>query len=525
MTYGKPTKKKEKALLDDVGKLSSAVAAMTTAAKSKHTTKKGKVNLIVSKRTKRRINEYLLCLIDPFNHSYFIPDKYVGMTKVFTQELILELDFDAAMEAVAHIFPSLGLNAIVTKGGGGQFYFVFTPLTLVGDYVVENGRNFGMDMRGANRMNALQIERGGGITKTVLAGTDQYWRISPAVCTNACKTLGTYWEANRDNYPNQARIEFAGNVANNITFEATWVQPAVAAETIFFHVVTNLGIRTGTAVLATTQTSCVVTVTLQVGDTKITSFGVGVTGSYKSITAIYTSGYLDTSDVTGNAEMHSVPEFSKITGDYLEARCVGMAAWFEPTMASLDNGGELACKLVEGGSDTNFAHYSTFNDIAGANASVTKKIKTGAYAVWRPTVAEDYKFKGVFAADSVDLTHISCAMKVSKAAGESMLLKVASVWEGKTNERYLGPSNSTMDIQMMEDATNKLNNFPLIMENDTHLQKIHDWLKGTANVSGKIGQIVGGATLALSPFTGPLAPAIAGGGAALVGAGTALAAL
>lgn len=442
----------------------------------------------LSVRSGMRANDmaYLKCLLHPELYPCSYPDKYCDKTSVFQTVYNQNLQWDADGNFWVNINPTMKDHIFQLKsniaGGGYDFTGSQTvPLGVPHDGITIHGPALqstlvrSITAQGNNRFYAIVANAAGDYTLPALNANGSCYVVFSGNCVmQYSKNLGASWT----------------NITNNTPFTVS------NGDRVRFQAIMGIA---GDGVLSTLG----ITFKLDVAST--TALGT-----------LYQSTDVDFYDTLSGVDSNGDPnaEGPLVT----EYRTVGMSALLTYEGDTLYNGGNIAGRVVPGGSTPYSLGWIDYSSIAEFPDSYEAPLIRGAYGFWLPTDDKDMVFRDMNAscvtgeglAEPGDLPSLVFAGTVKNTANAVIRLRVVQVIEAKTTPTFMPREYSMVDTRQIEAVPLALRGINRIMENPKHNSTIGAFLQGIVNEGRKIyGEAVGGISSvahALEPFI-PLAAA------------------
>lgn len=157
-------------------------------------------------------------------------------------------------------------------------------------------------------------------------------------------------------------------------------------------------------------------------------------------------------------------------GDIFEEyRVVGMSALVSFQGNTLQDGGNIAARALEGGENAFELGWTNYEEIASLVDSYEAPLKKGAYGFWAPTDEKDMIFRSVSDTnDTGDLPSLVVAGTVPDATYAKVRLRVAMVVEAKSYKPFVSILPRTINPAEILQATIALKDEARWSENPKH---------------------------------------------------------
>nr|WRQ64953.1 hypothetical protein [Sobelivirales sp.] len=164
---------------------------------------------------------------------------------------------------------------------------------------------------------------------------------------------------------------------------------------------------------------------------------------------------------------------------YMEYRPVAMCLLVSFVGNTLYDGGTIAGKALMGGESPQRLDFPTYEELSQVPGAFNGPLKTGFYGWWKPTDADDIKFREPDY-DNVDgaMPSLYVAGKATDPANTQIRLDYCLCVEAKTTRQILPTTYSRVDPDEITAADRALQGMAQCMENPLHLGKIADFLRG-----------------------------------------------
>lgn len=197
-------------------------------------------------------------------------------------------------------------------------------------------------------------------------------------------------------------------------------------------------------------------------------------------------------------------------GTKVSYRVSALSVWAYYTGALTSNG-KIAAGMIQKNALPQSTGITSFEEVSVAPGCYSGPLNKGAYAYWKPTDENDFKFN-VVTEDTRPKPYLAVAVVANDADAQNVTLRICAHIEVETVNQVLSPSPSFVDPPLIWDAEQQLATLMTGFENDSHLSKFAKVLNKGLGYFGKMAQAAGGIAAA---FGQPeLAAPLAGIGAA-----------
>ena len=228
--------------------------------------------------------------------------------------------------------------------------------------------------------------------------------------------------------------------------------------------------------------------------------------SIGSVTQVTLSLYLNVSAGATNVyQYNDVTNYQDLvtTGDIFEEyRVVAMSALVSFQGNTLQDGGNIACRYLEGGENPFDLGWIDYDSIASLSGSYEAPVKKGAYGFWTPTDEKDMQFRAVDTTnDDGDLPSLVVAGTVPDESVAKVRLRVCMIVEAKSFKPYCSVLPRTINPSEILHATLALKDEPRWTENPKH----KSFIKGLIARAQQLASNAYSAYQTLAPVALPLA--------------------
>jgi len=371
-------------------------------------------------------SQYLKCLVNPEEHSSCYPDTHTGKTALCTFIFNGNLFVDANKKFFASINPTLNHHIIQQR-----------------------------DMSVAATPQFVGTSRFTPAVSFTSSGTD-------IPCRSPVATAATIPGLPSTIYPNNY---------------GTYVLPALSADSTGYintpdnNIAVGYKFDTGGSVFTTSGTAF----TIPQATKSITIHcKANAANSTADLTQVTLSLYLSVAAGSTNVfQYDQVTDYGDLVsgeGDIFEEyRVVGMSALVTFQGNTLQDGGNIAARALEGGENAFELQWTTYEAIASLVDSYEAPLKKGAYGFWTPTDEKDMNFRSVSDTnDTGDLPSLVVAGTVPDAVYAKVRLRVAMVVEAKSYKPFVSILPRTINPAEILQATIALKDEPRWSENPKH---------------------------------------------------------
>lgn len=486
MTADKAQKKAKKAAAREARKVAREQVQKMEMTRTRNKAAHNLVNNAIVKRSKTRINWYLITLLDPSRWDEAvahglrgIPDFYSHRNHVFCTRTVAELgpsNFDSSGKCNIVVNPTiddhLGYNSAETI----QTVYAYSHGVTVGNSLSFAPYNTSGGYTTLSTPASQSSSLVAGQTATVYSQSQL--RCAQAAGNNGvCKVLSAVKDSAtvRDDDYGDYHYDILAAANNSITVKLRLAK----AETGNVLVTVNTDTGPATANIAFAAASAgTVSVTLPAAATRLN----GVTLTNSLATTIALDGfevYLTAQRQIKYTNMTYYPaqNYDRIKADFTSIRPVAGYLWVK-YRGDLTKNGSIAGALIDAGSTPTVAQASDYDSVAGLLHAYEGSATNGGYGIWCPMNSDDTNFTGIDDARPKAPFIISC-LDVDDVAAQSFRVEAYFVWEGLTQLQMYAPEPGSVDIEMMNDAFAKLSHFNKFMENDSHLAAIGHFLSNS----------------------------------------------
>jgi hypothetical protein len=266
-------------------------------------------------------------------------------------------------------------------------------------------------------------------------------------------------------------------VANIVNYFIQFSKPVAVAGNITLSVVGSTGASTLVVAVALGDTSVFGAVTMNAADTYISQFTInnGTAGAIWIDSGVIYSGLLAPTSYTSLLS-EPVQNYDMAVENLTAVRPVAGYCWVK-YRGKLTSNGSIAGALIDSATNPTLSKVSEYDTIAGLLHSYEGSLTNGNYSIWCPMNPADTNYTSV--QDTRDESpYIAVGIDADDVDAQQVRLECFWVWEGLTQNQMLAPKPGSVDIEMMNDAFAKLAHFDKSMENDLHLRKIAEFLRG-----------------------------------------------
>lgn len=434
----------------------------------------------IIKKSKERINWYLIELLDPSRWEEAlahgvrgIPDFYSHRSHVFVTRTVEDLDtnnFDANGKCFIKNTASM-LGHLHHSGNAGVLtQYEFTRL-----YSTNASFEF-VDTNNKSHSLPTLVDRSTALANTASYALPTSGNLECHFGTPGCKTLmANNAKSIAFDYSTDYHYTIGAGASNQVEIFFKLWEATAGAGTVEVSVVTDQGTRVGSLATAAGFRGGKVSVTLNAADTQIQKVSiVNKTGGAIIFSDIQSRILvLAPSDFT-SLTSHSVQNYERIASDFQAVRPVCGYMWTK-YRGSLTTNGSIAGALVDSISNPVATDVMSYDQIAGLLSSYEGSVVNGMYQIWCPMNPADTNFTTVNDT-RMEAPYIVAGLDVNDVSAQSIRVECYWVWEGLTQQQMYATEPGSVDIEMMNDAFAKLSHFDKSMENDLHLKAIAQFL-------------------------------------------------
>lgn len=487
MTGTPPTKEKKKAkkaMNREVRRLAKEKLSNMQLTQTRNQAARKILNKAIVKQKKPRINWYLVELLDPSRWEEAlahglrgIPDFYSHRNHVFCTRTILQLgptNFGADGKCNIIVNPTIddhiGRNNPVTYR---------TNYTAGGCKAIGGGLSFHHE---DGTSGYVTPSFPSAQSPSVTTGTTrQFYLPSSLICSSSAGNNGTC----RRMYPIKGSSTIVDGDFGDFQYAITPDVDNTASLSIYsdlpvtgnvtIEIDTDLATRSATYIAAS-QTSMVLSVTLNALDSQIRAIRfLNSTGSTMVVYGMRLNFNLHPSADYKNLQFEPAQNYTRIKDDFTAVRPVCGYLWTK-YRGDLTKSGNLTGALIDAGATPTLARATDYDDVAGLLHAYEGNAVDGGYGIWCPMNPADNNFTPID--DPRPLApFLICCLDIDDVAAQNFRVEVYFVWEGLTQLQMYSPEPGSVDINMMNDAFEKLADFDKFMANDSHLSTIAKFLK------------------------------------------------
>jgi hypothetical protein len=172
-------------------------------------------------------------------------------------------------------------------------------------------------------------------------------------------------------------------------------------------------------------------------------------------------------------------------------RLVSMAMWVQYNGSDLQNGGQIAGIMYEGGNAPSENGLYEYTAVAATPGSYQQALKLGQYSIWEPSNENDMLFRKLNPQSR--WTHpyiVSTGIVATSTQTNSLRARCNFNFEIVSTAQFYDYEPSPVRPELIEDATRRLVGVPTSMENPSHWETIQKIIDGAGSVVSTVGSAV-----------------------------------
>jgi len=179
---------------------------------------------------------------------------------------------------------------------------------------------------------------------------------------------------------------------------------------------------------------------------------------------------------------YDFPDMQQLVQKLTVYRPVSSSAWAAFEGSTLNDGGQHTCLMYSGGEHPNVCQIYNYSQISQVDGSYEDKINKGSYQFWTPVSTRDTQMREPVNSSEWTHPYMVIAGSVQTTTNNVNPLRL----RGVSNMEFCSPSQlwsygtNVPNKRAIDEATLVLRDVPTSMSNDSHLENIWNWLKGSA---------------------------------------------